>query len=614
MRRSPALAYLLLCPALLFFGGYILYPIVHTFLLGFSSWSTVNQVQLPVGWKNYTDLLHDPNFTVALRNNGLFIIISLAVQLPLALLIAVGVGSALRRHQLLRTLFFAPFVLPVVAVGLIWKLIYEPSLGALNTLLTAAHLDSLARGWLGESEVAIFAVIAVSCWRYVGFHMMIVLAGVQAIGDDLYEAARLDGATGWQAFWHVTLPNLRRVLLVDALLITVGSVKIFDLVKVMTDGGPGYNSDVLATFMYRVAFTEDRMGYSAAIAVIMLLVTLAFTIIYLKLTALEEVSLPERVARWLWPLLGAVALALLLWWQPPPRVAGIVLGLAALVALALLVGRLWERLPRRVAGGVGDACFLVLALLFLAPVVWAALGSLKTLNELMLQPWALPRHPAWSNYVTAWQGGIGRYLLNSVVVTILSVGLALALSAPAAYVFARLRVRGGMLLFGLIVAGILLPVHASLIPLFIQSNRLGISNWPAILGPYIAFGLPLMVLMLRAYFAGLPQELVDAAEVDGCGHLRTLWHVLLPVAMPAVATVCIFQASWVWNELPLALVLVRDKLWQILPVGLLSFQGEHATDWSVVLAGVMIAVVPILVLYFVFQKHIIKGLTAGAVK
>jgi len=356
------------------------------------------------------------------------------------------------------------------------------------------------------------------------------------------------------------------------------------------------------------------MGYSAAIAIIMLLITLAFTAIYLKLTALEEVALPERVARWLWPGLGVALLALLFWWQPLPRAAGIVLGLATLVALALLIGHVWERLPRRVGRAVGDLCFLLLALLFLVPVVWAAVGSLKTLNDLMLKPGAWPVPPVWSNYVAAWQGGIGRYLLNSVAVTILSVGLALVFSAPAAYVFARLRVRGGLVLFGLIVGGILLPVHASLIPLFIQSNRLGITNWPAIIGPYIAFGLPLMVLMLRAYFAGLPQELIDAAEVDGCGHLRTLWNVLLPVAMPAVATVCIFQASWVWNELPLALVLVKDKLWQILPVGLLNFQGEHATDWPVVLAGVMIAVVPMLVLYFIFQKHIVKGLTAGAVK
>ena len=619
MRRPSAPAYLLLLPALLAFAAYILYPVVHTCLLSFYSWSTVNQVKLPVGLQNYTRLLQDPNFYLALRNNGLFIALSLAVQLPLALLVGVGLGSSLRRHQVLRTLFFAPFVMPVVAVGLVWKLIYEPNLGALNALLTAAHAGAWASGWLGDSGVAIFAVIAVSCWRYLGFHMMIVLAGVQAIEEDLYEAARLDGATGWQAFVHLTLPMLRRVLLVDALLITVGSVKIFDLVKVMTDGGPGYASDVLATFMYRTAFTEDRMGYSAAIAVVMLLVTLLFTVVYLRLTSLEDIALPGWLSRGFWWAVGAALLGGVVWgslrhshsWATAGAVSG---GLLVAVGLLLKLAEVWDRLPRRAAVALRDGFFALFALLLLLPVLWALVGSFKSLDELMLRPWSLPHVWLGGNYLTAWRGGIGRYLFNSLAVTTLSVGLALACSAPAAYAFARLRLRGGLVLFGLIVGGILLPVHASLIPLFIQSDRLGLTNWAAIIGPYLAFGLPLMVLMLRAYFAGIPGELIDAAFIDGCGHLRTLWHVLLPVARPAVAAVAIFQAAWVWNELPLALVLVRSKLWQILPVGLLSFQGEHSTDWAVVMAAVMISIVPVLVLYFVFQRQIVKGLTAGAVK
>lgn len=619
MRRASPSAYLLLLPALLAFVAYVLYPIVHTCLLSLYSWSTVNPVRLPVGVRNYASLLSDPNFYTALRNNGLFIVVSLLVQLPLALLLALGVGSSTRRHQFLRTLFFAPFVMPVVAVGLVWKLIYEPNLGALNALLTAAHLESLAHGWLGESAFAILAVIAVSCWRYLGFHMMILLAGVQAIEDDIYEAALLDGASGWQTLVQITLPMLRRVLLVDALLITVGSVKIFDLVKVMTDGGPGYASDVLATFMYRTAFTEDRMGYSAAIAVIMLLVTLLFTVVYLRLTNVEEVAVPEGLSRWLWRG-GAVAALLAVGWQVQRashswgRAGLAVGGLLVAAGVLLMAAQGWERLPRRFAAGLRDALFALLALVLLLPVLWAFVGSFKDLNDLMLRPWALPHTWALGNYVTAWRGGIGRYLCNSLVVTALSVGLALACSAPAAHAFARLRLRGGLVLFGLIVGGILLPVHASLIPLFIQSNRLGLSNWAALIGPYLAFGLPLMVLMLRAYFAGIPEELCDAALIDGCGHLRTLWHVLLPVARPAVAAVCIFQAAWVWNELPLAMVLVKDKLWQILPVGLLSFQGEHSTDWAVVMAGVMISILPVLALYLAFQRHIIKGLTAGAVK
>ena len=139
-------------------------------------------------------------------------------------------------------------------------------------------------------------------------------------------------------------------------------------------------------------------------------------------------------------------------------------------------------------------------------------------------------------------------------------------------------------------------------------------DWVAVMGPYIAFGLPLTVLLLRAYFISIPRELSDAAAIDGCSHLRTLSSVFLPVARPAIATVAIFQAAWIWNELVLAMVFIHDPRQQTLMVGLMSFQGEHATDWGAVLAGVSVAVVPVLLMYFVFQRHIVAGLTAGAVK
>ncbi|NPV49056.1 MAG: ABC transporter permease subunit [Armatimonadetes bacterium] len=619
MLGTSSTALLFALPALIFFAGFVAYPIVHTCVLSFFSWSAVQSTALPVGLANYRALLSDPHFFVALRNNGLFIVLSVAVQMPLALLLALGLGSALRRHRLLRTLFFAPFVLPIVAVGLMWRLIYEPNLGALNALLEMVGRSHWARGWLGESEVAIFAVIAVSCWRYVGFHMMILLAGLQSIPADVHEAAALDGAGKWQTLWQVTLPMMRRVLLVDALLITVGSVRIFDLVKVMTDGGPGYASEVLATLMFRAAFVEDRMGYSAAIAVVMLLVTLVFTVVYLRLTRVEDVVWPPWVSRFsVWAVLLAaaawVAWPMLLDDGAWPAIVGRMVALGLIAGSAWLLVHVWERLPRRPAAVVRDTAFALLAVLFILPVGWAVLGSVRTVNDLLLAPWRLPETWVWGNFAAAWAGGIGRYLMNSLAVTAFSVGLALAVSALSAYAFARLRVPGGLLLFGLIVGGILMPVHASLIPLYVQSRHLHLVNWPAIIGPYVAFGLPLMVLMLRAYLADIPTELSDAALIDGCGHWRVLWQVLLPIARPAVAAVAIFQASWVWNELPLALVLVRDRVWQVLPVGLLNFQGEHSADWGVIMAGVTLTMAPILALYFLFQRHIVSGLTAGAVR
>ncbi len=279
-----------------------------------------------------------------------------------------------------------------------------------------------------------------------------------------------------------------------------------------------------------------------------------------------------------------------------------------------------------------DLAIAALALGFVTPVCWALVCAFKSPSDIRLRPWALPETVAGENFTRAWQGHMGLYLLNSAIVTALAVAVILLVSAPAAYAFARLEFRGSRLLLGMVLSGILIPVHAVLVPLY-QFNpgswalgRLApvsppaawlaehYGDWVAVLGPYVAFGLPLSVLLLRAYFIGIPRELYDAAVIDGCSHLRVLRSVFLPVAMPAVATVAIFQAAWIWNELVLAMVFIDEPLQRTLTVGLMSFQGEHATEWGVVMAGVFMAVVPVLVIYFIFQRYIIKGLTAGAVK
>ncbi len=292
MHHRSITAWLLVLPALAVFAFYITYPLIHTVVLSAFSWSALNPARTWRGLANYVELAHDPVLLTALKNNALWIVLSLLIQLPLAMLLAVGIGSELRRHRVLRSIFFSPLIIPAVAVGLIWTLFYDPNFGALNSLLKAVGLDRLAGGWLGDPAWATLCIIAVSCWRYTGFHMMILLAGLQAIPDDIYEAARIDGASNWRTFWHITLPLMKRIVLVDALLITVGSVKIFDLIWVMTEGGPNHASEVLATYMYRSAFADDRMGYAAAIATVMLVLTLIATVIYLRLTRGGEEGAP----------------------------------------------------------------------------------------------------------------------------------------------------------------------------------------------------------------------------------------------------------------------------------------------------------------------------------
>jgi raffinose/stachyose/melibiose transport system permease protein len=304
------LAYLFVAPALALFGLLVLYPAVATMVLSCFSWKAMSATRQWVGWANYAELARDPYFFLCLRNNALWVGLSLLVQLPLALGLAVALNAGLTRFHLLRTAFFTPFVLPVVAVALVWWLIAEPNFGLANALLSAAAaaggrlLAALGLrpppptppayhiAWLGDPRLANFFLIGVASWKYLGFHTVVLLAGLQAISEEYYEAARLDGASGWQAFRHITLPLLRQVIAVDALLITVGSVKVFDLVWVMTGGGPHHATEVLATYMYYCGFTIDRMGYAAALATIMFLLTLAATVAYLRLTRLpaEEVA------------------------------------------------------------------------------------------------------------------------------------------------------------------------------------------------------------------------------------------------------------------------------------------------------------------------------------
>lgn len=271
-------------------------------------------------------------------------------------------------------------------------------------------------------------------------------------------------------------------------------------------------------------------------------------------------------------------------------------------------------MKRRALRWLSDLFFILLALVFMLPLIWTVIGSFRGAAQLRTEPWGMPSALDWSNYAAAWEGRIGLYLLNSTVVTIISVVVIIALAAPAAYAFARLRFSGGQLMLGFILTGLLIPAHAVLIPLYQLNAALGVGDYLAIIGPYVAFGLPLSVLLLRAYFVEIPRELMEAAIVDGAGHMRILWSIFMPIAKPAVATVAIFQAAWIWNELPFALVFIREGSNYTLPVGLLSFQGEHIANWGAILAGVTIAVIPLMLLYLVFQKHIVRGLTAGAVK
>jgi raffinose/stachyose/melibiose transport system permease protein len=269
LRRDRLTAWAFLLPALLVYAAFVLWPIVQSVRFSLLRWNVVGETTF-CGWDNYVWLLHDAVFWRALWHNLLLAAVSLAVQLPIAVGLAVLLSHVGRGRGLFRTAFFAPMVMPTVAIGLLWRFIYQPEVGPLAHLLGDASFD------LGNVRTALPAIMIAICWRHIGFHTVLMMAGVEAIPDQQYEAARVDGAGEWRVFWHVTLPQLRPVIAVSALLSIIGSLRYFDLVKVMTNGGPAHASELVATYVFKTGIDSAQMGRGSALAVALLVV--AFTV------------------------------------------------------------------------------------------------------------------------------------------------------------------------------------------------------------------------------------------------------------------------------------------------------------------------------------------------
>ncbi|MCK5802748.1 MAG: carbohydrate ABC transporter permease [Lentisphaeria bacterium] len=263
------------------------------------------------------------------------------------------------------------------------------------------------------------------------------------------------------------------------------------------------------------------------------------------------------------------------------------------------------------------AILLGFLLLSAYPLLWMALASVRTEGDARRYPFSPPREWTAENLrVVAESGSFGQAYVNSVVVCVAGVFGAVALSSCAAFAFARLRFRGQRALFLLFLLGMMVPVHVTLIPLnrLMGTGGLGLKGtlW-ALIGPYIGFALPLSILILRGAFARIPEELVDAARIDGCSTWGVFTRVALPLVRSAIATVVIFNFLTMWNEFAFALTLL-DPARPTLPLAITQFSGEHGIRLTQTCAALTVVVLPLLVVYCLAQKHIIRGLTAGAVK
>ena len=272
-------------PAVLLLVVFVYYPVVENLRLSLYRWSPFSPREVFVGLDNYATLRADPVFWSSLFNNAAYAVVSVVFQVGGGLVLAAVLEELIRGRLkgILRTIYFVPAVLSLTITGLLFQFMYNPQIGLVNGLLDVLGLDAWKHSWLGESATAIWAIIAMSQWQSVGYVAVLFIVAMQRIPRELYEAAYIDGASRVQAFFKVTLPLVREMTLLAMIITVSGAFLVMNEVWVMTAGGPNNASHTLGTWLYKSAFFNDQMGYAAAIAVVIFLITMTASILQLFL-------------------------------------------------------------------------------------------------------------------------------------------------------------------------------------------------------------------------------------------------------------------------------------------------------------------------------------------
>ncbi len=280
-----------LFPAIALYAAFFMFPMAQAFYICLFRWRGFSLNKEFVGLGNFRMLLfEDPIFWMALKHNLAFLVVSLLTMIPLALLFAVVLSKRIRGAGTYRAVYLFPNMISIVAVAVLWSFVYHPKLGILNSVLKAVGLDHLATGWLGEPGTALPALIVTNIWYSLGFYIVLFLAGVQSIPQSFYEAASIDGASQWQSFRHITIPLLWEILKLAIVYVIIRTLNIFGLVWIMTNGGPSNHTEVMLSYLYRLAFEQSNFGSATALGVVAFMLIFAISLASIRLMKREVVE------------------------------------------------------------------------------------------------------------------------------------------------------------------------------------------------------------------------------------------------------------------------------------------------------------------------------------
>lgn len=624
----------------------ILYPFVDAIRLSFTARTITNPTNF-VGLRNYRDLLQDRFFRDAVKISILYTVYSEVFKVIVGLLSALLLHHLTRGRSILTGLVLLPWIIPTVVTALAWRSIFDPIFGGLNKFLVLTHLDSLLVGlhivdrvpasWLGDVHLAMQSIILVNVWKGIPFFTINFLAGLKAIDKEQYEAAAVDGATVWECFLNVTLPGLRYIMMITILLSTIWTFNTFDIIYLLTGGGPGGSTRPFVIFAYEKAIQGLQFGSGAAVAILMmpiLAVVIFFLARYMRRTGgdVRETAFDRFTASYgrvlLW--IGVVILVVGLFALDRTLFIRSAVLVAVLVGLGIAFGRFstlfitgGKRRARNPIAAFGvqlptRLAMIVLLFFVLAPFYWIIITAFKT----ELQQTTQQGNVFWPNPWTTAQFGklvtdhpFWIWFRNTVVVALATTVLSVALASLSGYALSRLKFRGAQTLSVLVLLTYLLPSALLFIPLYQILSQLQLINtlWSLII-TYPTFALPYASWILMGYFRSIPEDLEDAAMIDGATRFQAFYKITLPLAKPALLAVALFTFTNAWNEFLFAFVFLSNERLKTLPVGLQGLILGDVIPWGQLMAASIIMAVPVVIIYGYAQRFLVEGLTAGSVK
>jgi len=645
LRRDQWFAFWLVLPTLVAVVGVSVYPVGYAFWTSLHNKNPAMGLDLWVGLENYRIVFQNPEFRAAMGVTTRFAIASTVLSMGLGLAMALVLNQRFVGRSLLRSVILIPWAMSGTVVGVLWAWMYDGGYGTFNGMLYKAGLIEDYRAWMSNYDLpilgpaALYFVVIAFVWNGAPLVALFILAALQSVPNNLYSAAKMDGANAWHRFRYITLPMLRPMLLLVLILSTINGIMAFDLIYFLTKGGPGTETTVFSWLGYMTIFTFFQFGQGTAILLSLTLICLVLAYVYMKVLDRQPRIEPD--------LKGSTE-ATIQDLEDDLRRRNVVHA-TELAALRQTTGggtfkppsRGWLSTPRA-RGVLRHAVYLPVALIAvwsLAPVVWLFICSVSPFTDLLTKPPILFPDATLDNYRRIFTGAtaadtagvplvaqrVPQALLNSAIVASSVTIVCLVLGSLSGYAYARL---GHVKFLGPTLVGMMMtrmvPGLAIMVPWFILfSHEIPFTDYRlsntklALIISYSSFSIPLVLWIMKTYFETIPGNLERAAAVDGCSRLQTLYRVVLPLSLPGLVAAGLFSFIAAWNEFIFALNLAQDADSMTITYVIAQIFGVTTygpQNYGTLFAAGILAILPPVALAFIFQRYLVQGLTAGSVK